>query len=579
MPLLRFLASRSATALALSLAVLQAQPLLARQPPDIVLIVADDLGFSDLGSYGGEIRTPHLDGLADDGIRFSNFQVTPRCSPTRAALLTGRWPHEVGVGHLNRDWGLAGYRGRIDPAIPTLAERLRDLGYRTAMVGKWHLAAAPDERTPADPDGPLARGFDSFWGTLRGSGSHYFPATLFDGTRSLDPTALGGRSYSVAMTDQAIVEIEGTARQHPLFLYVSFTDPHWPLQVEPELMAAYRGEYLGAAGPEATRHRRFERLLARGIVPAGTKLPGLQKAAGGRLDRVPGTDPWRARRMQAYAAMVERLDRQVGRILEALRVTNRLDDTLIVFLSDNGASAETFTGLWRVVPFFLPGARRTPDGRSVRSGRGAAEGATDDTFQGYGAAWATTSNTPFVGHKHHTDEGGIAAPLILRAPRLEPSRRGTFDPRPSHVVDLAPTLLAAAGLHDSYTGQRGIDLLAADKAERPPRYLFQEHEGNRAVRKGRWKLVSRWPWPWRLHDLEADRTELIDPSRNHPEVVAELSLAWDRWAKRSGVRAWPLPVPAYRWTLYGLAGLLVFQAFRLLARRTRTQPSAHTRAE
>ncbi len=238
--------------------------------------------------------------------------MTPRCSPTQRCPCrpaAGRTRSESAASIATGGWP-ATADGSIQ-LIPTLDERLRDLGYRTAIVGKWHIASAPDERTPPDPDGPLAQGFDSFWGTLRGSGGHYFPATLFDGTRSPDPTVLGGQSYSAAMTDRAIVEIEGTPRQQALFLYVSFTDPHWPLQVEPELMAAYRGEYLGAAGPEATRHRRFERLLARGILPAGTKLPGLQKAAGGRLDRVPGTDPWRARRMQAYAAMVERLDRQV----------------------------------------------------------------------------------------------------------------------------------------------------------------------------------------------------------------------------------------------------------------------------
>ena len=519
--------------------------------PNIVVILADDLGFSDLGSYGGEIETPNLDRLARQGARFTQFYVTPRCSPTRASLLTGRYSHEVGIGHLNERWGRPGYRGELAPDAATLAEVLASAGYRTYMAGKWHLAPNPklDGTQPsaeARRSWPRERGFDRFFGTIRGSGSFYQPASLVRDDRFVEPG--DGFFYTDAISSAAIdflVEHTGGRAggaqagqwsSRPFFLYLSYTAPHWPLQAPDEDVRAVAGRY--DAGWDVLRAERHRRMVEMGIVrgdwPLAPREPRAQAWEGVRHQA------WQARRMEVYAAMVERMDRGIGQMLEWLEGVGELDDTLIVFLSDNGGNGEQFRGIWRAGALTMPLPRinrwRFGDNPGTMPG-------PMESFQTCGPGWSSLQNTPFRLGKHATHEGGIASPLVVHWPaslRLAP---GSLVHAPGHVVDLMPTFLDAAGIaypknpERPLRGESLMPLLSGGSRARGP--MFWEHEGNRAVRDGRWKLVSDWPGDWELYDLEADRTELDDLAARHPQRVAAMAAAYERFAEETGVEAWP----------------------------------------
>ena len=539
--------------------------------PNIVVILADDLGYSDLGSYGGEIETPTLDRLAGGGLRFTRFYVTPRCSPTRAALLTGRYPHEVGIGHLNERWGRPGYRGELAPEATTLAEALRSAGYRTYMSGKWHLAPNPtlDGAQPsaeARRGWPRARGFDRFYGTIRGSGSFYQPASLVDDDRFVEPGE--GFYYTDAISSEAIRFLDehfAEDRSRPFFLYLSYTAPHWPLHAPAGDVRAVAGRY--DAGWDALRRARHERLVELGIVRADWPLAPRDPRARGWDDA--RDKAWQARRMEVYAAMVERMDSRIGRVLATVERSGTLDDTLIVFLSDNGGNAEQFRGVWRAAAFLMPlpraARRRFGDNPGTMPG-------PPDTFQTSGPGWSSLQNTPFRLGKRATHEGGIATPLIVHWPAGLGARPGSLLEEPGHVVDLMPTFLEAAGVAAPrrLRGQSLMPLLRGGSRRRGP--MFFEHEGNRAVIDGRFKLVSDWPGAWQLYDLAADRTESRDLAAREPRRVAAMSAMYARFAEETGVEAWPWVSRPHRWLIIGAVLLPLTPAVWLWQRHRRRRP-------
>jgi arylsulfatase A-like enzyme len=545
-------------------------PVVATQTkkPNIIVILADDLGYSDLSCYGGEINTPHLDGLAKNGLRFTQFYNSARCCPTRAALLTGLYPHQAGVGMMTSDAGekYPGYRGAIQPYTVTLAEVLKSAGYRTAMSGKWHVG---------DRVSPIARGFDDFYGFTRGYGVDSFDARMMIRL----PEGKPQRSYKAgtyfatdAVTDHAL-DFVATARQtkQPWFLYVAYQAPHFPVQSRAADSAPYATIYH--KGWDKLRAERLARMKKVGAVAKNTPLtprskihlPEVAKRLGSMT--ADGNNPaWDtlaadrradlAGRMQAYAGMVGGMDRNIGRLIADLKSNGELDNTLILFLSDNGACAE-----WEPFGFDLtPPAQVTP-GAGINMGTPNApnilrHGADLATLGGpgslfsYGSAWANLSNTPWRLYKHYSHEGGISSPLIVHWP-AQIKARGQWRQQPGHLVDVMATLVDVTGA--SYPRERvgvtvlpmeGVSLRPAFAGEplQRPAPLFFEHDGSRAVREDKWKLVSTRAGDWELYDIVADRTELNNMAAQQPEKVRALAARWDEWARRTNV----LPRPGGR---------------------------------
>jgi arylsulfatase len=525
--------------------------------PNIVIVLADDMGFSDIGCYGGEIRTPNIDALAAGGVRFSSFYNAGRCCPTRASLLTGQYPHQAGMGWMtSKSADLPGYRGDLSRDAVTLAEVLRDAGYSTYMCGKWHVSKS-DVPTGPEDNWPTRRGFDRFYGTNKGGAGYFDPQKLYrNDTLVSAPTDAEYKPehyyYTDAIADQAsrfIHEHRQRDAAKPFFLYIAFTSPHWPLQAPAEAVAKYKGKYDGRYQP--IREKRFARQKELGIIPRDAELSPVVGDWEQQLHK-----PWEARCMEVYAAQVELMDAGVGRIVSALRDEKQLEQTLVLFLSDNGGCAEKMgressRAPAASKPATTPGRGQsegarppfTRDGRPVRDGKGVLPG-PDDSFIAYGQNWANVSNTPFRRYKHWVHEGGIATPLIAHWPSGI-SRRGEIERQPGHVIDLMPTCVALAGARyperlngDSIKPMRGVSLLSACRGEplarRAP--LFWEHEGNRAIRSGRWKLVANGAdGPWELYDLDTDRSELHDLAAAQPERARELAAAWQHWAETSDV--------------------------------------------
>jgi arylsulfatase A-like enzyme len=489
--------------------------------PNIVLVLADDLGFSDLGCYGGEIATPNLDRLAAGGLRFTQFYNAARCCPTRASLLTGRYPHQVGVGHMVSK---GAYPGDLSRSAPTIAEALRDSGYATYMAGKWHVTPWPGP----DHNWPRRRGFDRFYGTIASIRSYYNPPSLVEDDRPLPPPT-GDFHYTDAITDAATRFVDGhPGAEKPFFLYVAYTAPHWPLHVREEDAARTAGRYL--EGWDAVRKARHRRQIELGLVDSAWPLsPREEEVAAWEA-----ADPkaWFDRRMAVYAAMIEQMDRGIGRLLRALE---RHPNTLVVFLSDNGGCAEEIGPGGRESNF----PKETRDGRPVRLGnRPDIRPGPEDTFASYGIEWANVSNTPFRRFKSFVHEGGIATPFIAHWPGV--IRPGGIAGQVGHVIDLLPTCLDLAGGRPAAAeGKSLVPVLSGGSIG--PRALFWEHEGNRAVREGKWKLVARHGRPWELYDLEADRTESADQAARMPEREGELRALYDAWASRCGVVPWTDP--------------------------------------
>ena len=509
--------------------------------PNILLILNDDMGFSDIGCYGGEVHTPNLDTLAGNGLQFTQFYNTARCCPTRASLLTGLHPHQASVGHMMDDLEYEGYRGDLNDRCVTIAEALKGAGYVTYMSGKWHIT-----RFTEDPkhSWPRQRGFDRFWGTITGAGSYFDPNTLTDGNERIE-TPEGDFYYTDAISDKAIEFLEEHVDEksdRPFFSYVAYTAPHWPLHALDEDMQRYKGRF--DQGWDRLREERLARMIDMGVIHPNWGLsdrdpdqPAWEKAEN---------KAWQARRMEAYAAQIDRMDQGIGRIVAALDRLGQLDNTLILFLADNGGCAEELGPRAKENMVDRIARAETRDGRPVRFGNDpAAMPGGEDTYQSYGVPWANVSNTPFRLYKHWVHEGGIATPLIAHWPdRIKAA--GELRHQPGQLPDIMATCLDVAGAAypEAYNGHsipplEGVSLTPIfDDQPNGKEVLVWEHEGNCAVRKGKWKLVCRYPGPWELYDMEADRSELNDLAADHSDVVAELEGLYNAWAERCDVQAW-----------------------------------------
>jgi arylsulfatase len=519
--------------------------------PNVVLILNDDMGYSDLGCYGGEIETPNLDRLAAGGLRFSSFYNTARCSPSRASLLTGLHPHQTGIGILTYDSGPEGYAGNLNHRCVTIPQVLQANGYRTYMSGKWHVSS--NLKTPTD-SWPMQRGFDKFFGTIIGAGSFYDPNTLTRGNENVEHEARRpGWFYTDAISDQAVAYIDEHCRDtngKPFFAYVAYTAPHWPLHAHDEDIARYRGRF--DAGWDALRETRLEKLVASGILKAHWKL----------TDRDPTQPPWREaeqdeqfrawtlRCMEVYAAQVDRMDQGIGRVVQALERNGQLANTLVIFLADNGACAEDIpedVTVDELVDELMIARRETRSGEPVHFGNDVTRmPGPENTYQSYGVAWANLSNAPFRLYKHWIHEGGISTPLIAHWPAgIDANENGTIRHAPGYLPDIMATIVDASGATypstvdghavDALEGQSLLPVFAKDATGEHRRPMFWEHEGNAAVRIGKWKLVRRYPRAWELYDMDADRTELHDLAAGEPERVRQMAAQYDAWAKRCGV--------------------------------------------
>ncbi len=535
--------------------------------PNILVILSDDMGFSDLGCYGGEIDTPNLDTLAAGGLRFTQFYNAARCCPTRASLLTGLYPHQTGVGHMMEDHGerFPGYRGDLNASCRTIAEVLRPAGYRTYAVGKWHVTRHNKQDGPKH-NWPLQRGFDRFYGMVSGGGSYYDPSTLARDNQLISPYADPEYAPSTyyftdAITDHAVRFLSEHAHQHPnqpFFMYLTYTAAHWPMHALPDDIAKYRGKYSG--GYEPIRQARYEKAAQLGLIDP-------------HQPRCSSPETWdsiehparEAACMEVYAAMVDRMDQGIGKIVAELQQSGQLDNTLILFLQDNGGCAELMgrnivkdrqdgerleqPSLPAMQPTDLQPATvpvQTRDGFPVRQGPHVFPGPAD-TYIAYGRGWATVSNTPFREYKHWVHEGGISTPLIAYW-RRGIAARGELRRQPGHLIDVMATCveLAEAAYPADAIPLEGRSLVPAFAGQPIQRdAIFWEHEGNRAIRVGDWKAVAKGPGAtWELYNIATDRVEAYDLAASEADRLKALVSKWEQYARRTHALPW-IWKPAY----------------------------------
>ncbi|HUT33856.1 MAG TPA: arylsulfatase [Planctomycetota bacterium] len=496
--------------------------------PNIVLILADDMGFSDAGCYGGEIRTPNLDRLAAEGIRFSRFYNCALCGPSRASLMTGLYHHQAGIA--------ASWTGLLSNRCVTIPELLNRAGYLTGAVGRLDMLTADDWHDPA----MILRHVPRFLGSTghKGPGNYFKAVRDSSFCRDGQPFELpiDGCYKTDLITDYAARFIGEAARGgKPFFLYVAHYAPHWPLHAKPEDIAKYRDTYR-AAGWDQLRAQRHKRLAEAGLTdpkwalsPRDPQVPPWERAAN---------KPWEAERMAAYAAQVDCMDQGIGRLLAAVRDGGVEQNTLVMFLSDNGASHQAWER-----PLDQKGSTWRRDGTPTRVGnRPDIQPGLPDTFVTGGPPWANVSNTPFRQYKATNYEGGIATPLIVRWPDAI-RKGGAITHQAGHIMDLMPTCLDAAGVEypEALFGRAVLPLegrsllpVLQGKTREGHEALCWDLAGNRAVQMGNWKLVALKGRPWELYDMEADRTETRNLAAEQPKRVAEMAAAYNRWAKRVG---------------------------------------------
>ena len=537
--------------------------------PNIIVILSDDMGYSDIGCYGGEAKTPVLDSLATSGIRFTQFYNTARCCPTRASLLTGLYPHQAGIGWMMNDNGHDGYRGELNQQCRTLGEVMRSAGYGTYAVGKWHVTKSVKPDGPKD-NWPLQRGFDRFYGTIHGAGSFFDPNSLTRDNTQISPFADPEYQpetyyYTDAISDHAVRFIQ-EHQQHtpdkPFLMYVAYTAAHWPMHALPEDIARYKGRF--DTGYDQLRAERLQRMLKLGVVDATAQM----SPADEDWDSVSNRE-WELRCMEVYAAMIDRMDQGIGRITSALNKADCFENTLILFMQDNGGCAE---GLGRnsrrqkevrAQQATLPAMaadqlqidmipKQTRDGFPVLQGPDVMPGPAD-TYIAYGRGWANVSNTPFREYKHWVHEGGISTPLIAHWPKGI-NRSGVLEHQPGHLIDIMATCVDVAKANYPIEAN-GVAIKPLEGKSLRPAFdgqvierdaIYWEHEGNRAVRQGEWKLVSKGTdGPWELYNVGSDRSELQNMAAEMPDKVGQLSVLWQAWAERANV----LPLtPYYRKT-------------------------------
>lgn len=493
----------------------QKQPL---PKPNFVLILADDMGFSDLGFVGGGTHTPALDSLAQSGVVFREFYNTSRCWPTRASLMTGLYPHQAKSA---MPWGKdapSAYQGTSKAVAAMLPEALREHGYATIHVGKWHLDTLPGNQ-------PLDRGFDvSYWTPTQ---DNYFnPKFVLDQRNKIDRP---GHNRDYYVTDELGTKASGFLSDHlssskkPFFMYLAFTAPHFPLHAPKDTIDHFIP--VARAGWDRIRQDRYEAIRKKKLANC-TELSARDPLAGewNTLDNE--SRERNVLRMATHLAMIAHMDRATGRVVDTLRAAGQLDNTVIMFLSDNGASAEQL----------IRGDGHDP----------AAPFGSTHTYQTLQVGWSNAANAPFKGHKIYTYEGGISTPLIVHWPSRLAKSSGQLNAQVGHVIDIAPTILDMAGIHPSALENKaakqrlpGVSLLKAlTHTTTEERLLFWEHAGNRALRKAQWKIVADYGQPFELYDLSVDRCETKDIAGAKPELLTELAALWQAEAVRQGVLPW-----------------------------------------
>lgn len=533
-----------APALALGAASAQAAP---AKRPNILLIVADDLGYTDLGAYGAEISTPNLDKLASGGVKMTGFYASPFCSPTRAMLMSGSDNHLVGFGDmaelmLPEQRGKPGYEGNLNARVVPMAQVLKDAGYRTAMAGKWHLGVK-EEYSPA------SRGFEQSYAMVMGGASHWGDQS---GIVAMDPAKPPKAIYrengkaidiprdgfysSQAFTDKLLDYLKsGEKSGKPFFGYLAFTAPHWPLHAPDADIAKYEGRYK--EGYDKLRKERLERMKRLGIVPADTPVYEGHAHWPKWESLTPAQQEAEARRMTVYSAMVDHMDRQIGRVLDYLKAKGELDNTFIFFMSDNGADGNSVYDVGRTREWI----EKDMDNSTANTGK-------PGSFIEYGPGWAQVGSTPFKLYKSFMYEGGIAVPAIAWGPGI---KGGALKREFAHVTDVAPTIFELAGARHPGTEYQGKPVLPlrgksmvswlqgkASTVRSDQDAVGWELGGRKALRKGDWKIVyANKPWGkdgWELYNIAKDRTESRDLADENPQKLGEMIVAWKQYVAETG---------------------------------------------
>ncbi len=520
--------------------------------PNIVFILLDDLGFSDLGCFGAEFETPNIDRLANGGARFSDYTTVPMCTPARAALLTGKNPHSVGCGWITHgDPGYPGYGGEISQDAPTMAELLQQAGYSTMAIGKWHNTAEHNASASGDRSSwPVQRGFDRFYGFIASETSYFHPDCLYEGSQALDLDTYPEDYFATDdWTDRAIrwtKEHVASAPEKPFFLYLAYNAPHLPIQAKQSDLQKYRGRY--DAGWDALREQRFSRQILSGLFPEGTRLPGRNPGIPAWADLTPEQQDICARYMEIYAALVDNLDQNIGRLVAFLKSAGLFDNTLIMLASDNGANS-------------MGGEQGTVNAWQKRLGSGDNGAVVEkliseqalggpETYIAYPSGWAQVSNTPFRYFKRTPLNGGIRVPFIAHWPNV--IKAGQTIKQWVHVSDVLPTLLDTLGISypNEFKGYRtrpldGISFAPLLKGVTPDIVRRSQHyelDGNRAFIQDGWKIVSlQAPGKtialddWMLFRLDDDVTEIDDQADRYPAQLAHLIEVFDREARANYV--------------------------------------------
>ncbi|CAM4289380.1 arylsulfatase [Cytophagaceae bacterium 50C-KIRBA] len=496
-------------------------PLFAQKKPNIIVVLADDMGYSDIGLFGSEIKTPNLDALGQKGAAFTQFYNAGRCCPSRTSLLTGMYPHQAGMGLMvttgkyDHTKPYQPYQGFLSLETPTIAEELRKNGYQTFMSGKWHVGEQQE-------DWPNQRGFDHYFGLISGANSYYEVLSrrqLVEDNKKYVPNE---HFYMTeAISDKAISYVKSAQAQKPFFLYVAYTAPHWPLHAPVKLIDQYRETYR--KGWEKLRADRFARQQKSGLLTNIHELPPIDPAIA-RFDTIKNPSVY-IDKMATYAAMMQIMDEGIGRIMQEVKAKGEWENTMFVFLSDNGACHEIL------------------DDRSVRDlGEAGYQQSlitpvgAKGSYTTYGKEWASAGNTPFRMYKHWMHEGGISTPLIVHFPKL--IKKGFRTNQVGHIMDLFPTFLDVSHSTPSKPVQ-GKSLLPIlnQKTRAAHPFIAWEHQGNRAIREGDWKLV----WDdeikqWELYNLKKDRIEAHDLAKQMPEKRNDLLNKYTQWAQSLGVK-------------------------------------------